>query len=218
MEKKPKILFEKCTRQFIETEFGLKRILEWDLLLDWLQNQEIIISENETETLQRLIKASYLRINGWNEETLKLNFISPVLSLIDFNYKYLGSFADEKLEVEFDNFILTGKADWMVAKGIDRPEIPYFFLHEYKRGKSESDPEGQLLAAMIAAQTLNKISFPIYGAVVIGSIWNFVYLENKQYDISKNYNSMDIEDLSEIVKILKKTQQLLTKKLEISTQ
>lgn len=214
MEKKVRVLFEKCTRSFIENEFELRRILEWDVLWEWLSESNFEVNNNEQNSLERLIRASYLRINGWNEETLKINFISPVLSLIDFNYKYLGSFADEKLEAEFEHYILSGKADWMVAKGIDRPEFPYFFLHEYKRGKSESDPEGQLLAAMITAQHLNNNSLPIYGAVVMGSIWNFVYLKDKQYDISKNYNSMDIDDLIEIVKVLKKTQNILTKQLD----
>lgn len=214
MEKKTKILFEKCTRPFIEKEFGLRRILEWDALADWLDSAGFSVEPHEITTLERLINSAYLRINGWNEETLKLNFISPILSLIDFNYKYLGSFADEKMEAEFEKFTLSGKADWMAAKGIDRPETPYFFLHEYKRGKSESDPEGQLLAAMVTAQSLNQISFPLYGVVVIGSIWNFVYLENQQYDISKNYNSVDIDDLMTIVKILKRTKKILTLKLE----
>ncbi len=209
MQRKDKISFEKCTRAFIEREFQLLRNLEWEKLWQWLEVSDFEVSNIELQWLERLVKQSYLRINGWNEETLKINFISPVLSLIEFNYKNIGSFADEVLTHEYDKFILTGKADWMVAKGIDRPEIPYFFLHEYKKGKSESDPEGQLLAAMMVAKTVNDNNLPIYGAVVIGSIWNFVYVEQNQYDISKNYNSMDLEDLQEIVKVLKKTQKII---------
>jgi hypothetical protein len=208
-QKKLKISFEKCTRSFIEKEFGLFRLLEWEQLANWLSVGDFEVTTSETQWLERLIHQSYLRINGWNEETLKVNFISPVLSLIEFNYKYIGSFADEVLTHEYDKFILTGKADWMVAKGIERPEVPYFFLHEYKKGKSESDPEGQLLAVMIVAQSLNNNQLPLYGAVVIGSIWNFVYLDQNQYDISKNYNSMDLGGLKEIVKILKKTQTII---------
>jgi hypothetical protein len=51
--------------------------------------------------------------------------------LVQFSGKTFTAFADEKLEAEFDDFILTGRADWFVAKGKYKPEKPYLFLQEY---------------------------------------------------------------------------------------
>jgi hypothetical protein len=212
--KKQKMTFEKCTLSFIEDHFGLRRLVNSSSLLDWLQADEFILQSSDKQTISEVIDESRLRINSWSEESLKMNFISPILKLAHYNTNTMGTFADEKLEVEFDNILLTGKADMLVAKGIHRPEIPYLFLHEYKKSRSESDPDGQLLAAMITAQKLNHLENDLlYGIVITGQLWNFVTLQNEFYDISNSYNCMNISELENIVKILKKTQKVIGEKI-----
>jgi hypothetical protein len=214
MEKKLKITFEKCTKSFIEKEFGLKRLLNTAELNDWLDVENFNVTETERDVLKRSIKRAVYRINDWNEETLKLLFISVILNLVEYDSQYIGTFADEKLEAEFEKFVLTGKADLLIAKGIFKPEVPYLFIHEYKKTRTESDPDGQLLAAIVTARELNHSKQILYGIVVTGSIWNFIIVQDDFYDISKNYNSMDIDGLEEILKILKKTQVILSKRVE----
>jgi uncharacterized protein with ATP-grasp and redox domains len=213
MEKKPKITFEKCNKGFIEKEFSLKRLINTQHLNDWLNTNGQYVTAIEKDVLVRAIGRSVYRINDWNEETLKLLFISTILNLIEYGSVYIGTFADEKLEAEFDDFILTGKADLVIAKGIHHADVPYLFLHEYKKSRADADPDGQLLAAMMVARKLNDNTDSIYGIVVTGSIWNFVLVQDNFYEISKNYNSMNLEELEEILKVLKKTQEILTQRV-----
>ena len=73
------------------------------------------------------------------------------------------------IEAKRQNFILRGKVDFMVASGKYEPETPFFCFHEYKKEKGkDSDPIGQMLAEMIAAQALNNNKLPIYGAILKG--------------------------------------------------
>ena len=77
----------------------------------------------------------------------------------------------------------------MLARGKQIPKLPHFFLHEYKPEKNrDNDPIGQLLIAMVAAQTLNADNQPIYGIYVNGRNWFFVVLDAKEYTVSNAYN------------------------------
>ncbi|MDZ7933984.1 MAG: hypothetical protein U5M51_03220 [Emticicia sp.] len=206
---KEKINFEKCDKAFIENAFQIKRVELMPELESWLNTSveiEPVINEN-LDFLKNLYKD---RMDDVNEETLKMNFIAPVLNMVQFNGKNFSAFADEKLEAEFDDFILTGKADWFVAKGKYKPERPYLFLQEYsgtpperpKRGNS--DPDGQLLAEMLVVRQLNKQpNETLHGVVITGKFWSFVVLKNDEYSISPSYDSTQQADLLSIYQVLK---------------
>ena len=94
----------------------------------------------------------------------------------------------------------------MISKGLVYSQKPYFFIQEFKRGKSNSDPEPQLLAELISAVELNNWK-TIKGAYLIGANWNFVILEKLekhryQYFVSRTYDSTRIDDLNDIFKSL----------------
>lgn len=58
---------------------------------------------------------------------------------------------------------------------------------------------------MVDAQILNESTQkPIFGCYIFGRFWFFVVLENKQYGISDAYDATQLDDLSEIMVILKK--------------
>jgi hypothetical protein len=100
----------------------------------------------------------------------------------------------------------------MVAspKNSGRPNAPYFFLQEFKRSKADdNDPEGQMLAAMILAQELNKDGKPLYGCWLQGRIWYFTVLNGNEYCVSKLFDASDAEDLLRIVFILRKLKDLI---------
>jgi hypothetical protein len=122
---KPRISFEKCDKAFAESVLGLKRNYDFDSISDWLHRASSI-SEVEIESLKKARRTAFARIDDWNEETLKMHFISTVLNLVDFNTNQYSAFADEKIEAELDNITLTGKTDWFVASGIYKPKVPYF--------------------------------------------------------------------------------------------
>jgi hypothetical protein len=165
----PKYNFKRCDKTFVEITFGISRVENLPVLTDWINSKNAeTVNDFEEKILEIARKKASLRINDWNEETLKLSFISTILNLAEFDGKNYSAFADEKIEANFGNLILTGKIDWFVAKGLYKPQTPYLFFHEYKRTKqSSSDPDGQLLAEMVAARFINKQSKEtMYGIVV----------------------------------------------------
>ena len=88
------------------------------------------------------------------------------------------------------NLHVTGKVEFFIARGKQRPRQPYFFLHEYKQERRrETDPLGQLLIAMIAAQTINEVKMPLYGCYVIDRNWFFVIVNEREYSVSLAYDA-----------------------------
>ena len=91
------------------------------------------------------------------------------------------------------------------------PQKPYFFLQEFKQKQlwGKTDPQGQMLAAMLAAQHLNNDGKPIFGSWLTGSIWIFTILEGKNYYFSNAFDATNKEDLLQIVFILRKLKELI---------
>ena len=95
------------------------------------------------------------------ESDLKVKFIAPILNRIDFRDvdKEIRDFYEEKMTYKTDKFILTGTPDFLISKGLEYSEKPYFFIQEFKRGKDSSHPESQLLAELIAGVELNHFKY-----------------------------------------------------------
>ena len=213
---KKKVTFESCDKAFMDNTFGFYQVKTIPELTAWI-NSKVLITDFEKELLFTLHQNTNYRINDWNEEGLKINFIAPILAFINFNTDKYTAFADEKMEVEVGDYLLTGKLDWFVAKGFYKPETNIFFLQEYKRGKGNiSDPDGQLLAEMLASRTLNNQEDEVmYGVVVIGRSWYFVVLKGREYAMSSFYDSMNTEKLIEIFEILKASKKIIEQKIEV---
>ena len=213
---KQKVTFESCDKTFMDNTFGFYQVKAIPELTAWIESKEQI-TDFEKQLVFTLHQNTNYRINDWNEEGLKINFIAPLLAFINFNSDKYTAFADEKMEVEVGEYLLTGKLDWFVAKGFYKPETNIFFLQEYKRGKGKiSDPDGQLLAEMLASRTLNNQDNEVmYGVVVIGRSWYFVVLKGKEYAMSNFYDSMNTEKLIEIFEILKASKKIIEQKIEV---
>ncbi len=194
----------------LEKTFGLEEVLEHSELQKWIEKSAT--QEVETEEiyiLQRIQKGLVQHGNLWNEAELKEYFIGPVLTFIDFNSKTFHSFCERLISAVIGEHDISGKPDNLVAKGRWEPETPYFCLHEYKK---ETDPDGdaigQVLVAMLVAQTLNQNEKTIYGVCIKGKVWYFLILNNKQYSVSKLYNATD-EEIFDIFKILKALKEII---------
>jgi hypothetical protein len=213
---KKKVTFESCDKAFMENNFGLSQVNEIPELTAWVSSK-IAVTEFEKEVVLNLLDNTKRRIDDWNEEGLKMNFIAPLLSYVKFNSEKYTAFADEKFEAEVGDYFLTGKLDWFVAKGIYKPETPIFFLQEFKRGKGNpSDPDGQILAEMLASRTLNNQEDEVmYGVVIIGKNWNLIVLKGTEYALSNTFDSKNIEDLIEIFEILKASKKIIEQKIEV---
>jgi hypothetical protein len=150
---------------------------------------------------------------GWNEEELKMNIVSIVFKVANVNQKgMVKTFYERRLAGSVDNKKISVIVDCMIASPTNsgKPRTPYFFMQEFKRSKGDShDPEGQMLAAMILAQELNNDNKPLYGCWLQGKNWNFTTLIGKDYCISKQFDATDLEDLNQIVYILRQLKELI---------
>ncbi|MDZ7896828.1 MAG: hypothetical protein U5N85_02210 [Arcicella sp.] len=213
MKKKTKS-FKFWTSEDVENTFDIKRQKNLPALTEWLDASGIVLSK-ETLSILDVLKDELLEyIEYLNEEELKVRFIGKIINLVRFDY--LGryrTFFGRQLTAETDEYILSGEVDFMVATGKMVPKQPFFFLHEYKQElKRDNDPLGQLLIAMVAAQTRNENDNPVFGCYVTGRLWFFVVLEGKNYSVSNGYNSSDA-DLTTIVTLLTKNKKYIEEQM-----
>lgn len=208
--------FEKWLKQEVENEFGLKRHYTFDALNTLLTDLPELTKAEEA-TLEGLRQKLVLFVDSWSEEDLKINFIGQVLSLIDFQQPTYRAFFDCYLKAILKGEPISGKVDCVVAKGSQIPEMPLFFLQEYKPEKRyTSDPLGQLLIAMMASQALNNdTESPLYGCYIIGRSWFFVVCKGQDYIVSEVYISTKKESLISIARIIRKIKNLYEVKLHI---
>jgi hypothetical protein len=203
--------FERWEREELELTFGLQQVKDHSILTDWLTAKEAI-TEEEIAKIEPLRIDLESEISFWNEEEVKIFFINDLIKLI--NFKRLNSykvFAQRTIsanvkDLKNNDLELRGRIGIVVATGRQKPRQPFFFIHEYKpiRSSAANDPEGQLLVAMVATQALNDTPRPIYGLYVQGKFWNFVILSGKEYSISASYDATKVQDLHQIVRILKR--------------
>ncbi|MEM6697528.1 MAG: hypothetical protein AAF806_16335 [Bacteroidota bacterium] len=200
--------FKHWKRQEVQDTFGLERVFELSALEEWLNVDGVEINEYEKSELEKLRKDLERYSADWNEAAIKFFFLGPLIRLVNFHVGAYNPFLEHSLTAYIDEDTTSGKVDFMVAKGEQIPETPYFCLHEYKPEEGTSnDPYGQLLIAMVAAQQANQkngLEFPVYGMYSLGNIFYFVLLEENKYMRSRSYDSIT-EEISDIFKILRKS-------------
>ncbi len=180
-------------------------------LKQWIADGDDLMSkstltDSEHKMLDDISNELTENVFGWNEEELKMYFISPLLRVVNLNSSKYKLFYERKLSATLNDIKLTGTVDAMIASGnFDTPKKPYFCLHEYKPEKSgkDTDPHGQLLSEMLAAQTLNNDEKIIYGCYFIGQLWIFATLVGNEFCFSKGFVASDKIFLERIVFILR---------------
>jgi hypothetical protein len=132
----------------------------------------------------------------WNEQELFAHHINPMLRTLQWRGENYNLFHERFIKGKVDKYVVSGFVDGLVASGLYEPEIPFFFLHEYKRFKgTDADPLGQLLIAMVIAQTVNPIVETIYGCYIVGKFWQFVVLQAQQFAETQGYDATDSMEL-----------------------
>jgi hypothetical protein len=198
--------------------FKLNRIVgnQTPLMLEWLDVAEPELNVGEQYIFDEDLANAQKHIAGWNEEDLKMKFISTILKLghLRDGDVILGYF-DKIISATVEGIRLTVKSDFMLAKGIlDVFETPYFHFQEYKPYKNPSgDSMAQLLEAFLIAQEKNQNGKPLYGVDIMGKQWSFVTMEGKNYCTSKSYDATDKQDLLAIIAILRKFKYILETRL-----
>jgi hypothetical protein len=198
--------------------FKLNRIVltETPLMTEWLDVDMPTLNAGEQYIFDRALTNAKKSIVGWNEEDLKMKFISKILELGELmeDVNTIGYF-DKIISATIEDIKLTVKSDFMLATGIlDVFKTPYFHFQEYKPYKNPSgDSMAQLLEAFLIAQEKNKNGKPIYGADIMGANWRFVIMEGRNYCISQAYDSVNKADLMMIIAILRKFKFILDTRL-----
>ncbi len=186
-------------------EFGVEIFENQPILDNWL-NTSIILKPELLSLLESCRRNFIEQGDEWNEEELKLKFLSFLFYIADIEVKrQLQTFFERPLAAIIDEISLSVVSDCMVAtpKGRGVPKLPYFFLQEFKKQKGDkNDPEGQMFAAMLIAQFYNNDNKPVYGAWLVGNQWRFTVLVEKKYSFSRYYDATDQEDLLQIVAII----------------
>lgn len=206
--------FEQWETQDIEIALDFKQIWESILLDDWLAAQTEF-NAIERQQIEKVRKRILQFADYWNEDELKLQAISIILDIVDYQIADYNIFSQRYLSSKINDIEIGGRVDFMLAKGRQKPITPYFFIHEYKQErKGTSDPKGQLLAELAVAQVCNDYKFPMYGCYIVGRNWFFMILKDKEYAVSNAFNASD-EDIYKIIAILRKIKDYILKLKEI---
>lgn len=202
--------FKNWTSDEVENTFSIARVYKYPPLLDWTRDDyqlaDSLKSELETIRVDLEEKVEYL-----NEEELKSHYLIRIIDLIGFDeFGKYRTFLGRPLSAEKNDLLLNGVVDFMVATGKSDPDKPYFFLHErsaarYKQElKRDNNPLGQLLIAMVTAQTRNEDKKPIQGCYILGRLVFFVLFDNDKYSVSQAFDLTN-EDIFRIAGIMQKS-------------
>ncbi len=160
----------------------------------------------ESIFFKNLINKHALYLASYSEENLKMKFLAFIFDKVEFRNGKIQEWYDATLTGSVNGVKLVGFADFMVAKGTDVPQKPYFFIQEFKPTAPERHPKAQLLAEMLVALEKTQKT-RLHGGYIIGQLWNFVILEklgeNKfEYFVSEAFDSLKLPDLKKIYVIL----------------
>jgi len=204
---KPSYKYSQITIMELENLVEIKENFNKEIFTDWFNN-EVNLSKDIEFFLKELITDNEALIKSYREEDLKVNFIIPLLNKVKFkSYENeFREFYELPLKYDTESFNFNGVTDFVVSKGLKYAKKPYFFIQEFKKSKSNSDPEPQLLAELISAVELNNWK-TIKGAYLIGAHWNFIILNRfekhkYEYFVSRSFDSMRLDDLKSIYKNL----------------
>lgn len=204
--------FSNWTIAEVDKEFQIKQQYDCGLLNSWLASADQKFDGaalSPADSLKYLQSRLIRHVYDWNDQELMIQCIGPLLNLVDFNQEYYQPFYKRVVSAPYKNEKLAGVVDFLVAQGLRVPEQPYFFIHEHKKDTdSPSDPLGQVMIAMMAAQILNKGKYPIYGAYIMGSHWIFLVLSGQEYGVSLAYNATK-DEINDIYFILKKVKAII---------
>jgi len=205
--------FSKWTIDEVEETFRLAPLDDHPLLDQWLKN-DCAVSGTEEQRLAELCERLRVHIHDWNEEELKMYFISLLLDVVNYQHLRYQAFFERPLSVKVGKEKLSGILDCVIATGRRVPKRPLFCLHEYKPEKHASnDPLGQVLVAMVAAQLFNQDEKPMYGAYVVGRLWYFLVLTPPTYGLSLAFDATKLPELLDIFKLLRFIKQMIEREM-----
>ncbi|GAB1543332.1 hypothetical protein NUACC21_60060 [Scytonema sp. NUACC21] len=191
-------------------KFNLQRSQDEQFFREWQDNLPEL-SEADKQTLIE-VKADYLHLSQYTilEPVVKMVVLSPLLRLAGFYTSpfYIASEQEVEISSEDQGTIIRGRIDILVF------QPPFWVLViEAKRAEYSLVPAiPQALAYMLTNLTPEK---PAFGFVTNGSEFRFIKLvqaQTPQYALSDLFALDSRDDISNVVKILKRLAQLVSEK------
>lgn len=212
MTAKRKMSFSRISFEDLLELVDLQEIMDYSVFEDWFRFDYSLNPEEET-FLEDLLARNLRFVDTYLEEELKAQFIIPLLNKVNFFHGQARGWYERPLQARINEVLLHGRTDYMVARGIETPREPYFFIQEYKQELGDRHPKNALLAEMMVALELNGGS-QMRGAYVIGKSWTFVLLnkesENRyEYFRSQDFSAIKIFELQGIYRNLQSVKAML---------
>jgi hypothetical protein len=170
----------------------------------------------KAEILEERRQALITEGDFWNEEELKMKFLAGLFEVADLEVtEKIKTFYERSLEAIVGEYKLSVVCDMLLAtpKGIGKPKKPFFFLQEFKKAKNAPDAEGQMLTAMLIAQSQNDNNKTVYGCWIQGKFWNFCALHEKKYCVGETFDATKKDELAKIISILEQLKQVILTEL-----
>ncbi len=219
MEQFKKIPFDLA---IIAELFDLRRDKECTELGKWLSSS-FELDELENLLLERIYQEMKVSSDYLNEEELKIRLIAPLFEIANIDEENkIRVFYERPLSqivsIKNQEYKLSVICNCMIASSsiFKTPKIPYFFLQEFKKAKGEkSDPEAQMLLAMLAARKSNEDlegnngKTPVYGGFLIGSVWRLAVLVENDYCTSRQFFATEKNDLLNIIYALQNLKRVI---------
>jgi hypothetical protein len=208
---KPRLAFGNISPEELFKYFSIDEKIDDNIL----NISDIQISKESENLLKSLIDKNRLYFEDYSEEEIKMLFISLILNDVSLRGNNVREWFERELSFEFENVILSGKTDFMLATGTVIPTKPLFFIQEYKKSIPNGHPKWQLLSELLVAINKNDNDY-IMGSYVIGQYWHFVKLiKNKNsYTLlsSESFDSLKLQELKTIYKNLQAVKSLYCKR------
>ncbi len=202
--------------------FDLERSKECKELQKWLSSS-FKLNELENLLLERVYQEMKISSDYLNEEELKIRLIAPLFEIANIDEEnkirvFYERSLSQTISINNEKYKVSVVCDCMIASSsiFKTPQRPYFFLQEFKKAKGEkSDPEAQMLLAMLAARKSNEElegnsgNTPIYGGFLIGSVWRLATLVENNYCTSEQFFATEREDLLKIIYALRNLKKII---------
>ncbi len=201
MSYKRKLSFGKVQFKDLQRVVAIEEKIKDTVFSEWF-DFAYSITPAEDQFLTDLIESNRRFMDSYLEEELKARFIIPLINKVNFFSNGIRDWYERPLKAVINHVLFHGITDYMVAKGIETPEAPYFFIQEYKKAFGENHPKNPLLAEMMVALEVNQEKV-MRGAYIIGRDWYFVILHKLtehqyEYFLSKDFSSLKINELQGI--------------------
>jgi hypothetical protein len=214
--------FEQWEFEDVEIEFGILPNKNLPTLISWLDVPDTFIITPFQEELRLPIEQN---INTWNEDEITTLFIAPFLLTFKFNNPpQYRVFMQRKTKLETATISASGKVEFSISTGKQKPQKSFFFQKQYKapqpfKEENAEDPLGQLLIMMLNTQIPNTppsgVGGLLYGCYTLGRYWFFVVLVGKEYGVSRSYDATQTDDMNAMVYILERVKEHIHQELNL---